>query len=405
MTDETNRPGKASSSRPNEGEETVFDGSVAPMALGASATYAADKSKGKGDDERKRRLPSLRPGVTAVVVLALIVAFAFVPMVASSLKKTPRDRVGISYGGGPIEGAHFQKVVMPGSSLFFNGWFDSLYLYPADQQNYIVSGPAAGTAGKAGAKGGGDAAASPGSANVSSGSASTVTGQPVVAPSKDRVQVTYQAALYYKLNIDKLQAFHENFGLRYQAFNDSGWRNLIQDTLRQQVENALLEETRRYDVSDIYGDVDVLLKIQTAVQDTLSERLGLAMGDQFFCAPTYEPGRACGNPTFVVKSVDVPDSVRKAFEDNKSSKINIQTRTNEAEQRRIEAEGVKVLNEALGANGNVYALLRAIEDGSIQFWVIPEGNGLNLGAPGAGPAAPSTPDAGADAGDGAAAGG
>ena len=47
--------------------------------------------------------------------------------------------VGISYGGGPFEAAHFQRIVKPGSSLFFNGWFDPLYLYPADTQNYIVS--------------------------------------------------------------------------------------------------------------------------------------------------------------------------------------------------------------------------------------------------------------------------
>lgn len=405
MSDETNRPDNASGSRPNDGQETVFDGSIAPMSLGASATYAAGKKgKGKGrgdgddvdgdgDGEKRRRLPRIRPGLTAAIVFAFIILFAFVPLVSSSLQKTPKDRVGISYGGGPIEGAHFQKIVMPGSSLFFNGWFDSLYLYPADQQNYIVSGPAAGA--DAGQTKGGDASAA---GNATSGSASTVTGQPVVAPSKDRVQVTYQAAVYYRLNIDELRSFHENFGLRYQAFTDSGWRNLIQDTLRQQLEAALLEETRRYAVSDIYGDVDVLLKIQTAVQDTLSDRLGDAMGGQYFCAPTYERGGECGNPTFVVKSVDVPERVRVAFEENKRATIGIDTRTSEAEQRRIEAEGVKVLNEALGANGNVYALLRAIESGKINFWVVPEGNGLNLGAPGTdgGTETPATP--GADAG-------
>lgn len=383
-------------SRPNDGEETVFDGSVAPMALGASATLAAEGKKGRSDDESKRSwMPSIRPGITAAVVLVAILALAIVPAVSSSVKKTPKDKVGISYGGGPFEGEHYQRVVQPGSSLFFNGWFDKLYLYPADQQNYIVSGTPAAKSGSS-SGGNGSTTTTTAAATATAGSNSTVSGQPVVAPSKNRVQVTYQVAVYYRLNIDKLRSFHENFGLKYQAYWASGWKNLVQDTLRQQIENALLEETRRYDVDDIYGNVDVLLKIQTEVQNTLSERLRLAMGDDYFCAPTYEPGRACGTPTFVVKSVDIPPSIVSAYEANRSSSINIQTRENELEQRRIEAEGVRVLNEALGDNGDVYALLRAIESGKINFWVIPDASGLDLNTGGDGTSAPATP--GADAG-------
>ena len=33
---------------------------------------------------------------------------------------------------------------------------------------------------------------------------------------------------------------------------------MLQDTLRQQIENALQEETRRVDVADLFGDADVL---------------------------------------------------------------------------------------------------------------------------------------------------
>lgn len=403
-------------SRAGEGDETVFDGSVAPQSLGASATYAAEakrrgKRRGGGDGEGgdapggRSWLPSLKPGVAFIVGFALIVALAFVPMVGSSLKKTPRDRVGISYGGGPFEGANFQKIVMPGSGLFFNGWFDPLYLYPADQQNYIVStgdngsggsgggggGAKQGTGGTGGAGGSTDTAAAPANETAAAGSKSTVSGRPIIAPSKDRVQVTYQAAVYYKLNIDELRAFHEEFGLKYRAFEDAGWKDLISDTLRQQIENALLEETRRYDIGEIYGDVDVLLNIQNAVQSTLSERLGLAMGGSYFCAPTYEKGGECGNPTFVVKSIDVPSSIVSAYESNRSSAINIETRENELEQRRIEAQGIDALNQAFGQNGDVYAMLRAIESGKINFWVVPGQSGLTLDTGGDGSDPPTTP--------------
>ena len=61
-------------------------------------------------------------GLAIVVLLAA--ALAGVPLLRSAFQRTPKDRVGISYGGGPVEGVHFQKIVAPGSGLFFNGFFD-----------------------------------------------------------------------------------------------------------------------------------------------------------------------------------------------------------------------------------------------------------------------------------------
>lgn len=137
-------------------------------------------------------------------------------------------------------------MVQPGSRLFFNGFFDPLYLYPSDQQNYIVSStPSEGAKPKA---------------------------DSVVAPSKDRVQVSYQVAVYYRLGTtDLLRPFHEQFGLKYQAYTPAGWDRLIEDTFRHHYENAIQEETRRYAVADIYGDADLLLNIQDSVQATLSD--------------------------------------------------------------------------------------------------------------------------------------
>ena len=144
--------------------------------------------------------------------------------------------VGISYGGGPFEAAHFQRIVQPGSSLFFNGFFDPLYLYPADTQNYIVS--------------------------KTVGQGAVTQPDSIISPTKDRVQIEYQIAVYFKLNIDRLRAFHESLGLQYAAYTSSGWKKLITDTFRQQIENALQEETRKYDVADLYGNADVLTTIQ-----------------------------------------------------------------------------------------------------------------------------------------------
>lgn len=365
MTDEepTNGPGPRG----------PMDGSVEPSSLGASPSLPASGAK----ERRRGRVRSATgrlkgkgggPGKGTAVILVVVLLLALVPLIGSSLKRTPRDKVGISYGGGPIEGAHFQRIVQPGSTLFFNGLFDPLYLYPADQQNYIVSQ----------AKGEGD----------------TPTSDAIVAPSKDRVQVSYQVAVYYKLNTDLLVDFHEEFGLKYAAYTAAGWQSLIQDTFRQQIENALQEETRRYDVGAIFGDADLLLTIQQQVQQTLSERLQLAMGQKYFCAPTFDPGGECGDPTFVIKTIGIPDSVLAAFEKNRTSGIDVLTAENKVDQQEVEAQGIEALRAAAGDFGSVYALLEAVRSGQVSFWVLPDG-GLTLTTPdGAGGPAPSDPGAG-----------
>ncbi len=332
--------------------------------LGAAATFAGrlgkparsssdSKSEGRARRPRRRRFG---PGAGLLALVVGAVLLALIPLVGTALQKTPRDRVGISYGGGPFEGSHFQKIVEPGHGLFFNGFFDPLYLYPADQLNYIV-------------------------AKVPARGDEPASGNSVTAPSADRVEVEYQVAVYYKLNTDRLQEFHEELGLRYEAFTSDGWDALIDDTLRQQVQSALQEETRRYEVADIYGDAELLVKIQESVQTTLRTRLEAAMGGEYFCAPTFSPGGECLEPVFIIKQADVPESVSAAYEKNRTSALDVITRQNEVQQRLEEAKGIEALNAALAESGNAYVLLKAIESGKINFWVLPDDGGVNLTAP------------------------
>ena len=322
-------------------------------AEGRTRTEARSSSGGTPPGRRARRRGRPILGLAALVALAVI--FAGVPLLRSAFQRTPKDRVGISYGGGPVEGVHFQKIVAPGSGLFFNGFFDSLYLYPADQLNYILA----------------DSTDKDGKA----------TADAVVAPTSDRVSVSYQVAVYYKLNTDELRAFHEQLGLRYAAYTDSGWDDLITDTLRQQIEAALQEQTRRHTVADLYGDADLLVEIQNEIQATISTRLEAAMGRRFFCGPTFATGGECGDPTFVIKRIEIPESVAAAFESNRTSEVLITTRENEVRQREQEAKAIAAINTALQENSQAYVMLKAIESGKINFWVIPEGSGVDLTTP------------------------
>ncbi len=318
----------------------------------------------RGMSARPQRFSVWQKLLAAVIVILLL---AFGPAFVSGLKKTPRNMIGISYGGGPFEGAHFQRVVKPGSALFFNGWFDPLYLYPSDQQNYIIS-----QSPRVGAVRGKDS---------------------IVAPTSDRVQLTYQVAIYFKLNTDLLRQFHEQLGLQYKAYTSAGWNNLLQDTFRQQVENAVQEETRKYSVADLYGNAKLLVQLQDSVQTRLSQRLTSALGQNYFCSPLFEPGGRCDPPTFIVKQVDIPSLVVNAFVAVRTSAIQIQVMVNQIAQRKAEAQGIDALNSALKVAGENYVLIKAIESGKINFWVLPSGTGgsnLTLPTQGAAAAASGT---------------
>jgi SPFH domain / Band 7 family len=354
---------------------------TAPDELGAPAPLAeplpAARAPRRGDGGWRSRAP--RSWRWLLLVPVLLIALALVPTFVSGLAKTPRDRVGISYGGGPFEGVHFQRIVEPGSNLFFNGFFDHLYLYPSDQVNYIVPAQSAPSAQQAQAQG----------EQQAQGNQPAVDA--VAAPTRDRVQVSYQIAVYFKLNTDELRDFHEQLGLRYRAYTTDGWNSLIRDTFRQQIENALQEETRKVDVADLVGNADLLVELQDSVQAKLTQRLEDALGNRFFCAPTFRPGGECGDPTFVIKRLDIPSSVAKAFEDVRTSEIQIQTKENEVRQREAEARAIA----ALGLSGQEYDILKAIESGKITFWVLDGEGGITITGPDAraGSGSPSTPSA------------
>lgn len=315
----------------------------------------------EGDGGRRRRIPrelsardwNIRPGRIALISVGAIVALIFVIVFLGGLKKTPRDQIGISYGGGPIEGQHFQRVVNPGSNLFFNGLQDRLYMYPVTQRNYIISKRA--------------------------GEGDVPESDFIVAPSDDRVEVDFETATFFKLNTDKLRQFHEQIGLKYNAWTEEGWIDMLHGSFRQQIEFALQREARRHPVADIFASREVLEAIQKGIAQDLKENVTRILGDEYFCGPTFQAGGRCTDFTFVVKRVTIPDTVKNAFELNRTSEIQVLTKQNEIRQREAEAEAIRKLQDALASGGQNYVLLKAIESGKITFWVLP--NGVNVTIP------------------------
>lgn len=335
-------------------------GAAAPLPASSRSSTDAGKtgekrstgaSGGPDGSARRRRIGPVTyvvAGVTVAVLLALI------PAISTVFVKTPRDKVGITYGGGPFEPVRFQKIIPPGSGLTFNGFFDTFYQYPADQMAYVLP----------------------------SGDPDSASSRPAIsAPSSDDVEVRFELSVHFKLNVDQLQDFHEEVGLRYEAHTDDGWESMLDAILLPQLRNSLQARSRNHSVADLYSDADLLVTLQGDVRSTLGTQLRETTGGDYFCSPTYRPGQECGSPAVVIKSIQVPRAVQDAFERVRVAELDVAA-------RRSEAEASGILIDALGDSGDVYALLKAIESGNIRFWVLPDG-GVSI----AGPSAPEDDEA------------
>jgi hypothetical protein len=79
--------------------------------------------------------------------------------------------------------------------------------------------------------------------------------------------------------------------------------------------------------------------------------------------------------------------VAQAFQDNRTSGIQILTKENEIKQRQAEAQAIA----ALGMTGDQYTKLKAVESGKTNFWILPDDSGITIAGPGTGAQAPVAP--------------
>ncbi len=296
-------------------------------------------------------------GRIAVAIVAAVVGLTFITALFASwpFAQTPRDKVGLSYGGGVFEGAHYQDTIEPGHGLFFNGFADRLYLYPVTQRNYIVS--------KHPNEGDRD--------------------EPdfIEAITSDNVRVQYETFTGFRLNTDLIRQFHETLGLKFHAWSDNGWKELLSQTMRQVQENALQQLTRQYDAKALRSKVGTLEAIQHAVSKQLNQNIIGVLGGNYFCQTSWRSGQPCGDMQFVIKRVTVPESVASAYEANAQSLIDVQTAANKVEQAKQQRLEIEALNEALSKSGGQYALIKAIESGKVTFWVLNDDQQLTVQAP------------------------
>jgi len=284
-----------------------------------------------------RRLPGA--AVLVAAGIAVIIGFIFLIIFIRGWRSVPPDKLLLHYTGGPIQGTHFKEEVSPGTRTKFYGLLENFYFLPATQRNYIISGDP-----NRGDRHGVDT---------------------IVTPSKHRVSMSVEAAVYFKLNIrtDDIKGFrggtvrrffeqvclheYDGEGNCIDLSPGGGWDKMLEQYFRPQIDQTIRAELGKYDYQQEWQDPNIRAEIQGAVGPVLKERINTALGGEFFCGPDSTRTR-CTNFGFVLQAVNPPKDVADAFSQtaaaaqlvqkaNQDAQAKIAAATGDAESQRIRA--------------------------------------------------------------------
>lgn len=303
-----------------------------------------------GDESVGRSVGSIAIIIAIALVVIAVLAFATMPIYTG---KVETGKVGLVYEGGPIEGkGKYLDTVEGGTGRFVKGAFNSVYKYPTTKRSFIMSA---------------DKDESDG------GKADWIN-----APSKDGLQASYEVAVYFTLNPKTLRTFHEDQGLKFEAWDDEGWNRMLQQTFKQQITAVVQSESRKHNIVDIYSSADVRDQIEANVRKALKARINSSFGEDYFCGVNRN---TCDDFGFVIKQVTIPEGTQKALAENRNSEIKVETERNKVEQEKEKAKAIAATQRVIESCGQSCLLKLAIEKGSIDFWVLPSGQGTNLTLP------------------------
>ncbi len=259
-----------------------------------------------------------------------------VVLVLGGCASTAANEVGLSYGGGVWENKDYQGVIEPGETNKVIGVFDDNYNYRIDQRSWI-----------------GRDCSEPECAD-----------RPAVEfVSKDGIRMKAPVDIYFTLRQDEgtLQRFHEEIGLKTEAWTESGWLTSLRTYFDPALERGIDSAGLSFNWRELRESEEKRNEFATQASQQFTEELERATGGNYYCSPTYQSAEDdCGNISFAIgQPTPVDPRVVEAVEMEQTA--NAQTQSLAAEERRAaaEAQARQVLIDQVGPA--VYACLRAIE--------------------------------------------
>lgn len=285
----------------------------------------------------------LKKASVALLVIMLISVAASCGLASSKI-----NELCLVYTGGLTQDAEFEKLLPPGSNNNSIGMGSTTYCYNIDQRSYIATN----------AEGKGDTVA-------------------VEAVSQDTTRMGVEYQLYFTINQDEevLREFHENLGVKTEAWTPEGWRQLLIEYFEPQIERAIEAAALNYPWRALYSSEETRREFQNTVVKNVKTNLNEVIGGDYFCGPEYaKEGDECGDFKFTVgKPYPLNGDIVAAVESEQTAAAATAAQEQKNAQILAQVNGERELVELYGPEGAV--LLEAIRSGKVQTFVIaPDGS-------------------------------
>lgn len=252
---------------------------------------------------------------------------------------TEANEVSLHYDRGPLEGRGFNQILGPNTANKLTGPLDKEYTYRIDQRSWI------------------------GRSNDDGSIAAGADRGAVEFVSKDGLRMRAPFELYFTLNQDSdtLREFHEEIGMKTEAWTQEGWVLALRQYLDPQLERAIDTAGLAHEWRPLREDESVRQEFAQAAEGRFAKNLADVIGGNYFCGPTYQdPGDECGEVHFAIgQPAPVDTNVVKAIEAEQTANAQTQSLAAEARRAAAEAEARQVLIDQVGPV--VFACLEAIQ--------------------------------------------
>lgn len=306
-------------------------------------------------------------GVLALIVVVVLVVIALPIYWFGAKASAEPNKTCVVYSGGPFTDKEFQEILEPGTTNKIIGWGSTARCYNNDQRSYIASNKEGADTSPVVVTCRGD--------DVVEGEESTTD------KSTSQISVTFDYNMYFTLNTaeEELETFDREIGRKTKANTDEGWVEMLRDYMEPQVTRAMQDVATKYSCLDLVGDTEIRGKYQAEVVKQFKQNLGSVVKGDYFCAPDYTGSGDCGDISFKVSNPALPEAIRQSIEARITAR---QATATQRELNNTATEKLKIDDELIKKYGPQGALIyKAIESGTVTFYVLPDGSTVPVPAP------------------------
>lgn len=279
-----------------------------------------------------------------------LIALLVLVLAGCASTTTQPDQRALHYDAGPIAGAPDFETCFGPAERSIDDIGDQHYTYPYGQRTFDFS------------------------------NGKTADSGPITVVSRDNVTMTVTGVATFALNPDceTLREFHERIGLKYEAWTQEGWDELLSVYLKQPMDKAMDAVSKKYGYRELYSDPEVKEQWEAEVGRLVAAEVEALTGDPYFCNPDFRAaeGQSCGDLQVTIQTPIPPENIVNALTAEQEAVAQNEAQKQKNATVQTELESIRALVAVLGPEG--YVLYRAVLDGNVQVVPVPSGVGVNI---------------------------